>query len=297
MLSGLIGFVGVCALLALGLFHEYQEVHKHAQTEVGNLTRLLEEHALATVQKVDLLVQDVQAQVRPGDMRLAREESSPRADELHALLKSKLGQVPDTNIMVLSNANGQRIYSSTRNLPPVNIADRDYFQRHRNDPGAGLVISSPIVSRNTGKWSITLSRRINFEDGSFAGTVHAALNLEYFQRFYRTLDLGTNGIVVLYDKELHLAARYPPSDKDMGKVANLNARPYLEKGIKQATYHGKSSLDGVERLYSFRTVGDLPLIVFAAVSDDDYLMEWRRHVVQDGVAVAALGLMLIGIWM
>lgn len=70
--SGFVGLIGIIALLMLGLVNEYQEADKHAEVEVENVSRLLEEHALATMQKADLLLRDVQGHIRPDDMHLAR---------------------------------------------------------------------------------------------------------------------------------------------------------------------------------------------------------------------------------
>ncbi|MCX7176202.1 MAG: ATP-binding protein [Proteobacteria bacterium] len=294
MFSAIAGVVGVIALLVLSLINDFQDAKLHAQIEAENVSRLLDEHALAIVQKVDLALRDVQRYVRPDDMRLARGAGGSRAAELHALLKSHVDSVPEVSLLHLINAHGEHIHSSLAALPNVNLADRQYFLSQRDDPAAGLMISVPLVSRVTNNWTLILSRRINFEDGSFAGTVQASLDMRYFQQFYRSLDLGTGGLVALYDKELHLASRYPSSEKDMGKVFDLHAKPYIEKGMKYATYHGKSPLDGIERLYSFRQVGDLPLIVIAGIAEADYLAESYRHVWQYGVGAAIFVFVVIG---
>ena len=296
ILSGLAWLVGIIALLALSLTNEYKTANQHAQVEVENISRVLEEHALATVHKADLMTREVQRNVRPVDMRLARGANSSRARELHALMKSQLESAPEVSVLHVTNALGNHIYSSLDTVPRVNIADRYHFTRHRDDAAAGLVISPPLVSRTTGKWTLILTRRINFEDGSFAGIVNVILDLEYFQQFYRTLNLGTHGLVALYDKELHLAARYPPSEKDMGKkLSSLNVRLYIEKGIKHGVYHSKSPLDGVERLHGFQQVGDFPLIVIAGIAEDDYLAEWRRHTWQYGIGLVILSMVVAGI--
>jgi signal transduction histidine kinase len=293
--AGLAGLAGIVALLALSLSNEYQAADKHAQVEVENITRVLEEHALATINKADLLLRETQRNVRPDDMRLARDASGSRKRELHALLQSQLESLPEASVLFVTNAMGNQIYSSLDPVPHINIADRYHFTRHKDDAAAGLVISPPLVSRATGKWTMVLTRRLNFEDGSFAGVVDAILNPGYFQQFYRSIDLGAHGLVALYDKELHLAARYPPSEKDMGRTANLYAKTYIEKGMKHATYHTKSPVDGVERIYAFRQVGNLPLFVFAGIAVDDYLAEWRRHAWQYGIGLVILGLVVTGL--
>ncbi|MBF0560571.1 MAG: PAS domain S-box protein [Alphaproteobacteria bacterium] len=269
---------GIIVLLVLSLFNEYRVTEQHARTEVENLSRLLDEHALATVQKVDLLLREIQRNIRPDDMRVDRGIINSRRQGLHALLKSQTESVPEVTLIHITDARGNHIYSSLDPVPRINIADRYHFIRHKDSSTAGLVISPPLISRTTGKWTMVLTRRLDFEDGSFAGIVNIVLNLEYFQQFYRSLELGAHGLVALFDTEMHPVARYPASEKDMGKVAHLHAQSFTDKGIMHACYPGKSPLDGVMRLISFRQVGTLPLLVFAGVAEEDYLVEWHQHV-------------------
>ncbi|MFA7243049.1 MAG: PAS domain S-box protein [Sulfuricellaceae bacterium] len=294
MLSSFAALAGIVVLLVLSLANEYREIDKHAQAEVKNISRVLEEHALATVQKADLLLREVQRNVQPEDMRLDRGVSSLRRQALHALLKSQLESVPEVAVIHVTDAKGNHIYSSLDPVPRINIADRYHFRRQKDDATAGLVISPPIVSRTTGKWTIVLTRRLSFADGSFAGIINVILKLEYFQQFYRTLNLGKLGMVALYDKELRLAARYPPSEQDMGRiVSNIAIAPYIGQGVKHGVVHGKSVLDDVVRLRAFHQVNDLPLIVIAGIADDDYLAEWRRHVWQYSLGAIVFSLVVI----
>ena len=293
MLSAFTGVGGVIALLLLSLINDFQDANQHAQIEVENISRLLEEHVFATVGKGDLLLREIQRNIYPDDMRLNRIVSGSRKQELNALLKSQIKNSPEVAVIHITDSTGYHKYSSLDQVPHINIADRYHFIRHRDDAAAGLVISPPIISRTTGKWTIVLARRLNFEDGSFAGIINVILNLDYFQQFYKSLNLGTGGLVSLYDKELHLAARYPPSEKDMGKIANLYAKRYVDQGQKHASYHTKSPLDGVERLYDFRQVGNIPLIVVAGIAKGDYLADSYRHVWQYGVGAIIFSLVVL----
>jgi diguanylate cyclase (GGDEF)-like protein/PAS domain S-box-containing protein len=294
MLTGIAGLAGIVVLLLTSLGNEHQEAEKHARMEVENISRLLEEHALADVQKVDLVLRDLHGHIKSSDMRLARGVDSRRARELHVLLASHLETVPEVSVLHLTNAKGEHIHSSLAPLPHIDISDRHYFLRIKNDPTDGLVISSPIISRTTGSWTLALARRLNFEDGSFAGVALAVLNMEHFQNLFRSLNLGDHGSVALYDRELHLAARFPPSEKDMGKiVTGLTFEKYLNQGLKQGVYHARSPVDSIERLFSFRQVGDLPLIVTVGIAEEFYLATWHRHIWQYSVGTLIFCLVVV----
>ena len=280
LISGIVGMVSFVILLALTLSNEYQSFSDHAQLEVENMSQMLDEEVMATVNKADLLLREVQRDVLPEDMQAAQFRKDTRKQKMHALMKSQVDSVAEVEILNVIDTNGDYIYSSIDPLPNINIADRDYFIRERDNASTGLIISPPLISHRTGKWTIILSRRLNFTDGRFAGVVIAVLNLNYFEEYFRSLNLGPNGVIALYDINYHLVSRFPPIEKDLGKTANLNAKPFIEKGIKHATYVAKAPLDGIERIFSFRQVGDLPFIVFAGIARDDYLGEWHQHIWQ-----------------
>ena len=292
--SSLIGLAGVVVLLVFSLTNEYQVTSQHAKAEVGNITQVLEEHVLATLNKTDLLLTEAQRNVRPDDVHSAFGSSTSRHKVLHDLLKTEADSVAEVAVIHVADAHGRYIFSSLDSVPDINIADRGYFQRHRNDAASGLVISAPLVSRTTGKWTIVLSRRISNKDGGFAGIVLAVLDVEYFQKLFRSLDLGSHGSVALYDMDWRLAARYPPSEKDMGnKLSGLTVERYFKQGVTQGDYHTRSLLDGIDRLFSFRQVGGLPLVVIAGVAETDYLSEWHHHIWEYGLGATIFALVVV----
>lgn len=292
--SGIAGLAGIIAMLVFSLASENQNANRNAENEVENITHVLEESASATFDNTDLLLQEVQRDVRPGDMRLSRGTRSARGQELHALLESQANIVPAVSVIRIIDSKGNNIYSSLNPIPHINISDREYFQRQRADSTAGLVISAPLIARTTGKWSLAFSRRLNFKDGSFAGIVLVVLNLDYFQHLYHALNLGPHGLAALFDSDLRLAARYPPSEKDIGKTTDLNAKIYLDKGITHVVHQARAPLDGIPRLYAFRKVADYPLIVFAGIADEDYLAAWHRHIWQSSIGAMIFSFVVIG---
>ncbi len=295
-LPGLAGLVGIIVLLVLNLSNEYQNAREHTQIEVENITQVLEEHALATFNKADLLLREVQRNVHPEDMRAAHGATGSSKKRLNVLLKSQVAGVLEVDSLNIINTNGDYVYSSLDSVAGINAAEGLYFKTQRDAAAARLVISPPLISSRTGKWAIILSRRLNFEDGSFAGIVTAVLNLNYFEAFYRTINLGSNGLMAMYDRDFHLVVRYPSREDEVGKAVNLRAKLYIEKGLTHATYLAKSPIDGVLRMNGFRQVGDLPLIVVGGIAEDDYLADWRRHVWEYGIGFVVISLVVAGFW-
>jgi diguanylate cyclase (GGDEF)-like protein/hemerythrin-like metal-binding protein/PAS domain S-box-containing protein len=298
ILLGIASMLGIVTLSIFNLNQEHHQASQHAEVEVENISLLMKENTSATVQKVDLLLREIQRDVAPQHLRGGRGAIAALRHKLHPVLKSQVDSDPEVTMLRISDANGNFLdtsYDSFEQIANINIADREYFTRQRDNAAAGLVISAPLLARTTGKWTVILSRRINFEDGSFAGIASAVLNMDYFQRFYRSLNLGPHGVLALFDKDFHLAARSPSSDEEMGKVINTPAKKFVEQGISHSTYLAHSPIDNIGRTVSFRTVDSLPLIVIAGIAEDDYLAAWHRHVWLYGIGSILFGLIMMGI--
>ena len=84
LLSGVAGIVGIIAMLVFTLASEYQSDSQQARLEAENITRVLEEHAISVFKITDLLLREVQRNVRcllytspsPRDGLLSRMPSS-----------------------------------------------------------------------------------------------------------------------------------------------------------------------------------------------------------------------------
>lgn len=279
-----VAIIGTFVLIAAALVQERDNRIAAAREQAENTSQLVAGYMLQIIQKIDMVTLDVQEHVRPADMRARRGQDARRTEELHRMLARKLSMIPEGSVLHLSNARGDHIYSSLAVVPDINIADRYHFLRQKEDADAGLVISPPLISRTTGKWAFVATRRLNFEDGSFAGVVNFIINLDDVAKFFASLDVMGHGVVNMRDREMRLMVRSPAADSELGKaVSNHPAMTYLRRGIDHAVYQAPGSVDGVMRLYSFRQVGDFGLYVFAGVADEDYLSEWRRNIMVYGV--------------
>ncbi|MDD1622583.1 MAG: response regulator [Methylococcaceae bacterium] len=302
--ASLVGVLGFATLMGLNLLQERTSRIEHARIETENISLVLEGHALATIQKIDLILKDIQSHIRPDDMRASQFDISGGTNSLQALLKEKADNIHQAAVIGIDgiqifNAAGDCIYSSIDAQPPMNIADKESFQLHRDNRDIGLHISPPEISRTLGIWHISLTRRIDSIDGGFAGYINVIVQLSSFEKFYATLNLGEHGAVLLRDDRMRLLARHPKLETNLGvPVPNHPVAGFLSQGIEHGVYIEVSPADGIKRLYSFRRVGEYPLYVLAAIAEQDYLAEWWKHLLWYAIAglviaLASLALALV----
>ena len=155
------------------------------------LAEVLKEQTTDSVNAVDLALQTTHRAI--GFLREDDPESRRRIDEL---LDNSIRNLPYIRAIWILDAKGNMIHDSQKLPGKYNLADREYFQVHRDHPAYGLFIDKPIVSK-LGVPFIAYSRRINAPDGSFAGVVVAALEPQYLRRFYNSIKLGRDGVIAL----------------------------------------------------------------------------------------------------
>ena len=286
----------VGAFLAYELYASYQREFAIVRRDSENLTGAIERHIRASSEKVDIVLQET---IHDYAEVVQHARSVDVASVNRDLLRREAA-IPETqtNSLRVIGADGTVLFSAgeTAELPNVNVADRLYFLKQLRDSSAGLVVSEPILSRFTGKWVFTLSRRISRPDGSFAGLVQTAFRADYLENTFSSIDVGQEGIVALFSADFHLIARYPRLEEQLGQRFELEEiRSGIENGQKSGFYVRKSRVDGKERFFSYRKFATFPLLVNVGVSPDVFLKGWREKAWVYGATWACLGLTLVGV--
>lgn len=277
--------LGLIGVFVNGLKQGYDEKLARATTDSQNMARVLEEHTKAVIQKTDILLKHIASEIAPKNG-----EKKHASDKTHASLKTLQESVPEIFRLRIIQSDGYNLASSLKeNNSLLYYGDRPYFIRHRDNPSLGLDISEPIVGRTHPGWQIMLSRRLNYADGSFAGIVSSGIALSYFEDFFSTLDMGADSNITLLSKDLYVIARFPFSESQ--RLKSVRGGPIsaaLQENPIKGTVSGKSTVDGIERIFSYRQVGNLPLIVVVGLSKQDVLAEWRRNALIEGAVMIAL---------
>ena len=285
---------GFAFLLVGDLLASRDQEYAAVRRDSENLCQVLEHEISAVVDKMDVVLSETAHDFGP-----AVNGGPPRKLlEANLDLQRWMGFIPEAQKESLRVVNpaGRVVYNAgtSEALPDVGVADRVYFQHQRDDPMAGLVLSEPLLSRFTGKWLITLSRRMTKPDGSFGGVVQTALRTEYFQSLFEGLDVGGGGNVSLFDADMRLLSRLPALPDQLGReFNNTNIREGLAGGFVSGSFERLSPVDGVRRLFVYRKLDGLPYVVLIGRSPDEFLQGWRRKAWLYGVGYLGLALSLL----
>ena len=174
------------------------------------------------------------------------------------------------------------------------LDDPQFFLEHRERPGLDMRIPVPTMSPRINDWIILVSRRIARSDGSFAGVAFVTANPRYFTRFYRQADVGREGRISLIGLDGFTRARRSGDAEAFGEDVRKSAVLAERERHPAWTFTGLGE-DGVERIYSYRTLADYPMLVSVGTSRKEVLAEFhgRRRNYYAG-ATAATALILIG---
>jgi diguanylate cyclase (GGDEF)-like protein len=205
-------------------------------------------------------------------------------------------------LFVFDGDGRQLVNSQASGLSKVNGAVRDYFRYHRAHSGRQPFIGEPVRSLSTREWIITVSRRVDHADGSFAGVAVATINLQHFKHFYDSFDVGAEGTIFLaLDDGALLVRRAQDEATNRQNIADGPVFRHYRANGPVGTALLTARADHIERLYSYRHVDGYPMLVAVGLSKQEILADWWADTWGNGGALgllvatlALLGYRLIG---
>jgi PAS domain S-box-containing protein/diguanylate cyclase (GGDEF)-like protein len=281
----------VVTLAVFALVLSRSDSRQQAELASQNLALLLSDSVGTVIDRVDtvlLVAHDEILRQRKAGAHDAHAEKD--LGPLLAMLKQHL---PAVEGLHFADADGRPV-AAARSEPADtarnerSIADRNYFKRLRDHVDSGLVISPPLIDRDSGKWVVVLARRISDANGTFLGIVFAPVSLDYFAKLFARVDVGNGGTIALRDGDLGLVVRYPEPEAFQQLVGKRDASAELTKlaasGAGSGAYEARSPFDQKERIYAFRRIAQHPLYIAVGLSREESFADWQRQ----ALIVAAL---------
>ncbi|MEO8135019.1 MAG: PAS domain S-box protein, partial [Betaproteobacteria bacterium] len=154
---------------------------------------------------------------------------------------------------------------------PVQSSHSGLVSHHRRADSDRVSIGQPVRSPDSGRVSITISRRINQPDGTFGGVAFVEVRPSRFSEFYREARLESGDLLTLVGMDGIILARRIGDRETSGE--DLSKAPLFAEIAKNRSgnYAAVASLDGIERYISYRTLREYPLVVAAGKVQADVL--------------------------
>jgi diguanylate cyclase (GGDEF)-like protein len=289
----LIGSIAVGAAIMAGNSREL--AMRGSERELENTVLLLARHFDQQFQDFGAIQRDISAFVRSAGIDsvdgFKRRMSS---EDVHAMLKAKVGALSYVGGVTLFDADGTLINSSAIwPVPAVNVADRPYFQRFKNDPRAPDLLVESVHSRVTGAWTTVIARKLTGPSGEFLGIAGRGIEPASFESFLASVTIGPDAAISMYHRDGTLLARYPHAPELIGH--NFRQREADQRRIFDLPHYTMrlvSPIDGQERLVASRGLANFPILIVATVTKSAALAGWHRQV---GILLAIAGASVLAI--
>jgi two-component system, NtrC family, sensor kinase len=248
------------------------DVLRQTEQNVQSTARIMAEHA-DNVFETHMLVADlVNERIRGMNWS---EIAGSRA--VHDFLADLIRDQPRIRSLWLVDPAGAVRNSSSMFPPPeIGVADRDYFIALRQRD-AGAFIGEVFRGRVFSEDIFSVGKRRASPTGTFDGVVVVSALPSYLTEFWSAI-AREPGNATLIRADGTILARMPavttiPSPL---RVNNLLMQA-MDQGKEAGGYRAVSPVDGVERLYAFRKVGDFPVYVGRGINLSAALQTWHDH--------------------
>jgi PAS domain S-box-containing protein len=279
---GLLVIFGFAASSAYDAWRAYGNALAATDREIGNVAKALAEQTAWSWEGIDLLLRDTARWYQNDSRKFAPE----RLDEVLANRTAGVRQLRMINIV---DAQGIQRHRSRGTPPPnLDVSDRAYFIAQRDGTAAGLFISEPLITRSENRPGIVLSRRLEGDNGEFAGVVTALVDLADLEQFYGSVTLGKGSAVQLLRDNGTLLVRNPPAPEAIDrKFPELAAIPTTPASRLVSPIDGRRDFIAVAR------VRDTPLVLAVTRDEAVAMHSWRDEATR--LAVRTIVVTLLGL--
>ena len=289
--------VAVVAIFGYLIWSGYQEAIHIGETVSRNYAATIEAHLDATLRRAEAHVLEMARDVPIA--ALSKAAVPQYAPVIDAGLDARRLNFPELVGLRIWDVHGDLIYSSESTTTlRINAADRDYFVASRENTKEDVFFSAVVVSRITGRPAMFIARALRDSQGEFHGVVSASVELDYFLKLFQALDVGANGVISIFRRDNFTLVVRSPSVKG-ATVATVPpgtpTRDAVEAGKTSGTMAYGGTIDGVMRIFSFRTLDRYPFYINIGIARDDALAGWKVRSLSVGAASLLLLLLLLAL--
>lgn len=285
----LVACTALCTFTGGLLYSQYRDERAARHTELTNLSSSLLRSAETSITYASMVL------VGLAERYHHEGEDPQNLDRILKVAHARVDTQSEIQGIFLYAADGRWVLTTLSSSPPArNNSDREYFKYHMQNESLAPYIGPPIRSRTTGEWIITVSIRLEDAQGAFAGVALATLRVESFLEFFRSFDLGEDGIVNLARTDGVQLVRLPFSPELIAvNVVNGPVVKAILAGSTRGVLVFDSPVDGTRRMVGYAASGRYPIRLSIGITEAYAFAAWRRgFVLTIFAAITALGVIL-----
>ncbi|HTI85163.1 MAG TPA: ATP-binding protein, partial [Alphaproteobacteria bacterium] len=285
------------ALILVGLivfdrWRDRNQVLADAAHDSSVAALALAEHTEQIFTAVELFMQHVAADVN-GHATLTEAERAAVQQRLKDIAAS--AAFVDT-IAIYDSEGNPSVSSDASGAQPASVADQEFFSAQGRNPGLGLYIGQMVERAGEPGRQIPLSVRVNesTNTGRFAGIVYAGLPIDYFQKFYRSINNEPDRRVRLVLTDGRVLIEEP--EGRVGKDSYKD-QPWFRKATGDGfngLYRGSGRGNPDMRIIAYSKVQSFPMVVSVGVGRDIVLAAWKVETLRAVILATALVALIIG---
>jgi PAS domain S-box-containing protein len=284
--------IPLVALLAYQVWASYQLDYRAAESQVGNLSLVLEAKLEDVFRSAEFTVDEM---VRDVGWRDLREAASPeRGAAINAWLQARLSDRHDGLALRYFDAGGRELLGA--GAPALDIAGMRFFKTLRAEAAVAMDYSEVLVEPTTGKQRIYLAKPVRDRDGVFLGVAAAGIDLDVILTLIDRVAVSATDVMAMrrLDDGALVFRRPGPPGIDNAPMPECPVVRAVRQGRETGIGEFACGPDRPLRLVGYRAVKGYPFVVYVGLDKRQFLAGWRMDaMVSAGVTV--LVLLVIGL--
>ena len=279
--------VAVAVLVTADLWWRRERVLKAADTRAQNLSSVLSEYIRGSFTSADAALRQlaVHAQRAGG--------AAASNDTWDAILAAAKAALPESGSISVTDRAGTITHSTISRIVGESRSNSYIFQRLAAGGRNSLVLDRPFQTVATPvQFIIPVGRPLTTPDGAFDGILVATVLPEAYREFFKTLDVGPDGVISVLHPDGVVLFREPSETNPINAAAQNDPILVLARQQPAGVLHAPLVPDGRQYMSAYRAIGQPPVVVAVSLSEDDVLEDWRRQRRVTATAFGALTLTL-----
>jgi signal transduction histidine kinase len=273
-----------CVIVAYQSSQAYEQAIREGKQDAERLTRVISDHVELTFLTVDSTLHRAVERQYYNNMF----GGNLPEDMMHNL-QMWVDQTPQIAAMILIDENGQGVvaahkkgYVNWMDYSKKSFAEEDVFKKMKEADDSGYYIGKLPKSAVRAQDLIIVSRRISKLDGTFGGIFIAAIDPHYFIDFFQTVDMGKKRYMSLGLSRFPITlVDGPENGEEYAKVRQTMYQEIDSFGVNTKIRSGTKTIDKSIKIYAYKGIKKLPLMVGVVMDEEDFLAGWRAARIKD----------------